>query len=48
MKQLAKLKKRPKYAWLNLIPSQAWQDVVQHIEQGYQLFWFIQKFRDSH
>jgi putative transposase len=38
MKQLAKLKKRPKYAWLNLIPSQAWQDVVQHIEQGYQLF----------
>jgi putative transposase len=38
MKQLAKLKKRPKYAWPNLIPSQAWQDVVQHIEQGYQLF----------
>jgi len=38
MKHLAKLKKRPRYDWLNLIPSQALQDVVQRIEKGYQLF----------
>lgn len=38
MKHLARLKKRPKYAWLNLIPSQALQDLVQRIEKGYQLF----------
>lgn len=38
MKHLANLKKRPHYAWLALIPSQALQDVVQRIEKGYQLF----------
>jgi len=38
MKHLTKLKKLPKYSWLKLIPSQALQDIVQRIEQGYQLF----------
>ena len=38
MKHLARLKKRPNFAWLSLIPSQALQDVVQRIEKGYQLF----------
>lgn len=38
MSHLAKLKKRAKYAWLNLIPSQALQDIVQRIEKGYGLF----------
>ncbi len=38
MKHLTKLKKRPRYAWLNDIPSQALQDIVQRIEKGYQLF----------
>ena len=38
MKHFTKLKKRPKYAWLNDIPSQALQDVAQRIERGYQLF----------
>lgn len=38
MKHLTRLKKRPHYAWLNDIPSQALQDVVQRIEKGYELF----------
>lgn len=38
IKHLTRLKKRPKYAWLNLIPSQALQDVVERIEKGYALF----------
>jgi putative transposase len=38
MKHLTRLKKRPHYAWLNDIPSQALQDVVPRIEKGYQLF----------
>jgi putative transposase len=38
MKHFAKLKKRPKYAWLKLIPAQALQDVIQRIEKGYKLF----------
>ena len=38
MAHLAKLKKRPKYKWLKLIPSQALQDIVQRIEKGYSLF----------
>jgi putative transposase len=39
MKHLTRLKKRPKFAWMSLIPSQALQDVVQRIEKGYQLFY---------
>ena len=38
MQHLARLKKRPKYAWLKGIPSQALQDIVQRIEKGYSLF----------
>src|SRR5688572_1631091 len=38
MKHLARLKKRSKYSWLKLLPSQALQDVVQRIEKGYALF----------
>jgi putative transposase len=38
MKHLTRLKRRPKFAWLNGIPSQALQNVVQRIEKGYQLF----------
>lgn len=38
MNHLAKLKKRPKYTWLKLIPSQALQGVAERIEKGYALF----------
>jgi putative transposase len=38
MKHLTKLKKVSRFAWLNLIPSQALQDIVQRIEKGYTLF----------
>ena len=38
MKHLTRLKSRPHYAWLNDIPSQALQDIVQRIEKGYDLF----------
>ena len=38
MKHFTKLKRRPHYAWLNDIPSQALQEIVQRIERGYQLF----------
>ena len=38
MKHFTKLKKRPRFAWLKLIPSQALQDVVERIDKGYQLF----------
>lgn len=38
MKHLTRLKGRSHYAWLNDIPSQALQDIVQRIEKGYQLF----------
>lgn len=38
MKHFTKLKKLPKYNWLNDIPSQALQEIVQRIERGYQLF----------
>lgn len=38
MKHLTKLKKLDKYTWLNDIPSQALQDIVQRIEKGYTLF----------
>lgn len=38
MKHLTRLKKRPNFTWLNSIPSQALQDVVQRIEKGYRLF----------
>jgi putative transposase len=44
MEHLTKLKKRPKYAWMNQIPSQALQDVAQRIEKGYQLFFRNLKF----
>jgi putative transposase len=38
MKHLTRLKGRPHDAWLNKIPSQALQDIVQRIEKGYDLF----------
>jgi putative transposase len=38
MAHLTRLKRRPGYKWLALIPSQALQDIVQRIEKGYQLF----------
>ena len=38
MRHFTKLKQVPKYEWLQLIPSQALQDICQRIEKGYQLF----------
>lgn len=38
MAHLAKLKKRPAYAFWNLVGSQAIQDIVQRIERAYTLF----------
>jgi len=38
MKHITKLKKLPKYAFWNLVGSQAIQDVVQRIERAYKLF----------
>ena len=38
MKHFTKLKKRPHYAWLNDIPSQALQEIAQRIDRGYRLF----------
>jgi len=38
MAHIAKLKKRPAYAFWNLVGSQAIQDIVQRIERAYTLF----------
>jgi putative transposase len=38
MKHDTRLKKRPKFAWLKAIPSQALPAVIERIEKGYQLF----------
>jgi len=37
-KHIAKLKKRPKYAFWNLVGSQAIQDICQRIDKAYKLF----------
>lgn len=38
MKHITKLKRLPKYAYWNLVGSQAVQDIVQRIEKAYRLF----------
>jgi len=38
MKHIAKLKKLPKYAFWNIVGSQAIQDIVQRIDKAYKLF----------
>ena len=38
MKHLTRLKHRPRYRWMQDIPSQSLQDVVQRIEKAYRLF----------
>ncbi len=42
-KHLTKLKKLPKYAYWNLLGSQAIQDIAQRIDKGYKLFFRNQK-----
>ena len=37
-KHITKLKKRPKYAFWNLVGSQAIQDICQRIDNAYKLF----------
>jgi putative transposase len=44
---LAKRKKLPKYAWWNGLGSQAIQDIVRRIDQGYQRFFQNVKDRKS-
>ena len=43
---ITKLKKRPKYCWWSMLGSQAIQNIVERIDQGYQRF--FQNVRDRH
>lgn len=40
---IAKLKKRPYYAWIKTLPSQAVQDVVERVDKAFKLFFRNQK-----
>ncbi len=44
-KHITKLKKRPHYAWIKVLPSQAVQDVVERIDKAYRLFFSNKKKR---
>ena len=46
MKHIAKLKSVAGYEWLNELPSQSAQDVIQRIEKGYSLF-FVENKRGN-
>jgi putative transposase len=44
---IAKIKKRPKYAWWSQLGSQAIQDLIERIDQGYQRFFQNVKDRQA-
>lgn len=46
-KHLTKLKRTEKFSYLNLIPSQALQEIVQRIDKGYRLFFSERKKGNS-
>ncbi len=45
---IAKLKKRPKYAWWSQLGSQAIQDIIERIDKGYQRFFANLRDRKAH
>jgi len=45
---VAKLKKRPKYAWWSQLGSQAIQDIIERIDKSYQRFFANLRDRKAH